>query len=163
MKTRIFLLAATVAVLLCWGGCRTLYKNYGSIVPDNNAMQTFESYRMDSDLNYYISGSDSFPNALMGLNKAYTLNSTLWKRIEMTPEVFRNLVSSMQAMASEVSSSQHGFAILDDKGRQIGIWYSLFEASTFIRMENENTVDINTPPLNTYERHEGRDKPERNY
>jgi hypothetical protein len=73
----------------------------------------------------------------------------------MTPAVFRNLVRSMKAKASELSRFQHGFTILDDKGRHIGIWYSPLDAGAIIKMEDERAVIIYTPPLDLYE---GRNK-----
>ena len=151
-KGRFFLLASIAWAILSSAGCKSLYKDYGTIVPNKEVTQAFEIYQIDPDLNYYISGPDMFPNAIMGLNKAYTLDNDLWKKIEMTPEVFRNLVGNMQTRASELSRFQHGFAILDDKGRQIGIWYSPLDAGAVIKIQDERTVIIHTPPLDLYER-----------
>lgn len=152
-KGRFFLLASIAwAILLSSTSCKAPYKDYGAIVPNKEVTQAFESYQIDSDLNYYISGSDMFPNAIMGLNKACTLDNDLWKKIEMTPEVFRNLVGNMQARASELSRFQHGFTIIDSKGRQIGIWYSPLDAGAVIKIQDERTVIIHTPPLDLYER-----------
>ncbi len=159
MKTiKIIHCIALVSLLVSLGGCKGLYKDYGSVVPHNEATKAFENAKIDPDLNYYISGSDSFPNALIGLNKAYKLDSDLWKKIEMTPERFRDLVSNMQQRAADVSRSQYGFAILDNTGRQIGIRYSLLDVNTPVKMEDEHTVMIITPPLGTYEKHDRDDK-----
>jgi hypothetical protein len=160
-KTKIILFAAIACAVISLAGCTALYTNYGGIVPNDEARHAFESYRVDPDLNYYFSGSSSIPNALMGLHKSYKLNSEFWRKIELTPDVLRDLVSNMQARAGDISTFQHGFAILDDKGQQIGIWYSLLDTRTFVKMEGEKTVIINTPPHDTYDKHEdgGKDKP----
>jgi hypothetical protein len=42
--------------------------------------------------------------------------------------------------------------MLDDKGRRIGVWYSILTAPTFVRMQEEGTVRIDTPELETYEK-----------
>ena len=39
----------------------------------------------------------------------------------------------------------HGYAILDNKGKQIGVWYSYFGVRGYVRMVNETTVEIGTP------------------
>ncbi len=40
----------------------------------------------------------------------------------------------------------------DDKGRPIGVWYSILTARTFLRMQENGTVRIDTPELDTYEK-----------
>ena len=155
---KIFLFAAIVCAIMSSAGCTALFKNYGTIALNDEVKNAFENYRIDPDLNYYFSGSESYPTALIGLNKSYTLDSEFWRKIEVTPAVLRNLVSSMQKKAESLSRFQYGFAILDDKGRQIGIWYSILDVRTFVKMEDEKTVIINTPPQNTYEQFEGNDQ-----
>jgi len=48
----------------------------------------------------------------------------------------------------------HGFAMLDDKGKQIGVWYSILEAKTSLKMKDSNTVIIVTPDIDTWLRFE---------
>ena len=76
------------AVLLLAGCSTVMFKNWGSIRPDTNATNDFENFQINANLNYYISGSDVYPTSILGLNKAYTLDTDLWKKIEMTPEIF---------------------------------------------------------------------------
>jgi hypothetical protein len=136
-------------------GCGgTFFKNYGGITPNADAAKTFEAYRISPNYNYYTSGSFVYPNALMGLDKTYTLDSDLWKKIEPTPQEFRELVTNMQKKALETGQNQHGFVILDDKGRQIGIWYSILSVRTVVRMKEDGKVVIFTPDLDTYERND---------
>ncbi len=144
-NTKVIIILAAIAVMMSGGGYQALAGpgGYGSLVPRSDVTEAFENYQADPDLNYYFSGSDVWPDALFGLNKAYTLNSPLWRKIEMTPEAMKKLVSGMKARPS--SPVLHGFAILDDQGRQIGKWYSILGIQTFIKMENERTVDIHTP------------------
>ena len=122
------------------------FEGYGSIVPSSEVAEAYESYRADPDLVYYFSGpSDERPDAIIGVNKAYILDSSLWKKITITPVVFKNLVSGMQSVAAEASWLLHGFAILDDKGVPIGTWYSPLQTPIFVRMAGGITVDISAP------------------
>jgi len=130
-----------------------LFRNYGRILPSKETTAAFESHRVDPELRFYISGSDLYPNALMGLHRDHRLDpETLWKRVEMTPALMKEIVGFMQAKASEYRQFQYGFEISDDKGRPIGVWYSILSARTFIRMQEDGTVRIDTPPLETYEK-----------
>jgi len=141
--------------LLPASGCTgTHVKNYGRIIPDRNATLAFEKYQINTQFNYYISGSDVYPNAFIGLDKSYTLDSDLWKKVEMTPKKFRELVQDMQSKALSIGQSQYGFAMFDNKGNKIGIWYSILSVKTFLKMKDERTVIITTPDIDTYLKYE---------
>lgn len=136
----------------------SLFKNYGKITPDRDATKAFETYQINSNYNYYISGSDVYPNAIMGLDKAYKLEPDLWKQVDMTPQKFRELVIDMQnkVRSVDIRLALHGFAIFDDKGRQIGAWYSILAATTSLMMKDDRTVIIITPDIDTYLRYDNR-------
>ena len=158
MRRLVFPLLATVLCLIVMACNGSLFKNYGRIDPDAETTRAFENYHVNGELNYYFSGSDLYPNALMGLHRDYRLDpETLWKKVEMTPVLMKEIVRFMQAKASEFRLFQYGFEISDDKGRPIGVWYSILSARTFIRMQEDGTVRIDTPSLETYEEHEHRE------
>ena len=149
-----------VAILLMFSclGCAGLFTGrYGTIAPDTNAAKAFESFQISANINYYISGSDEYPNALMGLNKKYTLDSVLWKKIDPSPQRFKELVLNMQDKACQIGEFQNGFIILDDKGNQIGIWYSILRAETPLLIKDDQHVEIYTPDIDTYIKHENFD------
>jgi hypothetical protein len=143
------------AVLLLAGCSVFMSKNFGSIRPDTDATNVFEKFQINANLNYYISGSDVYPTSILGLNKAYTLDTDLWKKIEMTPELFSELVTNMQMrLLSCCVGKQLGFVILDDKGKQIGIWYSMLTGSIAVKMEDDNKVVIFPPRDDVYMKYE---------
>ena len=146
-----------VLILLPSVGCTgSLFKNYGRIVPDGAVTNTFEKYQVNPNYNYYISGSEVYPNAIIGLDKAYALEPDLWKKVEMTQKKLRELVQYMHDKVSTITFglSLHGFAMFDDKGKQIGVWYSILEAKTSLKMKDDRTVIIITPDINTYLKYE---------
>ena len=112
----------------------------------------FEKYQVNPNYNYYISGSDVYPNAIIGLDKALTLESDLWKQVEITPKKLRELVQDMQSKVRDLSWNLvlHGFAMFDDNGIQIGVWYSIPGAKTSLSMKDDHTVIIITPNIDTY-------------
>jgi len=140
----------SLAAAACAG---PLFRNYGRIVPSNEITAAFESRRVDPGLRYYISGSDLYPNALMGLRRDCRLEpETLWKEVEMTPALMKEIVWFMQAKAAEHRQFQFGFEISDNEGRPLGVWYSILSARTFVKVNEDGTVRIDTPPLETYEK-----------
>lgn len=153
-----FYIMCILIVLPSVGYTSSFFKNYGKITPDRNAAKAFETYQINPNYNYYISGSDTYPNAIIGLDKAYKLEPDLWKHVEMTPQKLRELVTDMQSKIRSVNIrlSLHGFALFDDKGKQIGIWYSILAATTSLMMKDDRTVIIITPDIDTYFRYDNR-------
>jgi hypothetical protein len=129
-------------------------RGYGSFEPNENIAQAFEMHRIDPDLLYYISGSDVYPNAIMGLNRHYTLDTPLWKQVDMKPETLRDMVQGMQKKAAESDLSLLGWSMRDEGGREIGVWYSVLFATTSIKVQAGNSVDVYRPPQRTYLNHE---------
>jgi len=149
------LLVLCLGVLSCSG---SLFRNYGRILPSEEANRDLEGNVVHPEIRYYISGSDLYPNALMGLHRDYRLDrETLWKEVAMTPGKLREIVGFMKAKAREYGQFPRGFDLIDTGGKKIGFWYSIFTARTFLRFEEDGTVMILTPELETYEKLEYRD------
>jgi len=157
-RWRINFYVLCMVIVVTSAGCTGLLvkRNYGRITPDRNATIAFETYQINPNYNYYISGSDVYPHVIIGLDKSYNIEPDLWKHVDMTPHKLRELVLDMEQKIRHLNMTLtlHGFTLLDDKGKQIGIWYSILEASTSLWMKDERTVIIITPPLDTYYRYD---------
>ncbi len=151
----VLLLCLYLGILSCSG---SLFRNYGQITPGGEVTRDLENGVFHPELRYYTSGSDLYPNALIGLHRDYRLNpETLWKEIAMTPEKLRGIVGFMKAKASEYGHFPYEFELLDTGGKRIGFWYSILTARTFLRLEEDGTVMIPTPELETYDKLESKD------
>jgi hypothetical protein len=143
-------LALCLVLTACAG---QFFRDYGRIDPNREVTQAFERYEVNSGFRYYVSGSDLYPNALMGLHRGYRLDpETLWKEVEMTPERMKEIVEHMKTKAFDYLHFQYGFEITDNGGRPIGVWYSILPARTFVRVKEDKTVRIDTPDLDTYDK-----------
>jgi hypothetical protein len=155
-KTRGAIGWLSCVILLSGLGCAGIpAKNSGRITLDQGVTALFEKYEMRDDMTYYISGSDVYPNAILGLKKTHGLDdSSLWKKIDMTPDMLETLVGRMQDRVRFLNRFQYGAAIYDPQGNPIGIWYSMLEAITAVQMTDERTVIIYTPDIDTYQKYE---------
>jgi len=157
MKHRSVLICLLSILCLVLVACSSLFKNYGRITPSSEVNQDFERYRVHPEYRYYISGSELYPNALMGLHRAHRLSTeTLWKEVEMTPKQMKEIIGNMQTKGRELMKFPQGFEIRDYTGHSIGVWYSILTATTYVRMEEDGTVTVNTPDPDTYDRFEPR-------
>jgi hypothetical protein len=150
MNLQVILIILAVIVALSLAVWRFSGGRYGKLRPSGEAAATYEAFRVDPGLHYYLSGSDLYPNALMGVDKAWVLISDLWKKRDPSPEGMKELVQGMQAKAMESLATLSGFDVLDDRGRIIGNWFSLPGLHVTVRITGENRVEISTPPLDTY-------------
>jgi hypothetical protein len=137
-------------VLLSITACISL-KNYGKFVPDTDVTAAFNKSEINPDLNYYITGSDTYPRSILGLNKAYILDSDLWKEVELKPAALKELTSRMEIRALQCRRLQFGFAVLDDQDKQIGVWYSILVPGISIKMLADQKVIIYPPNDSYYE------------
>jgi hypothetical protein len=80
------------------------------------------------------------------------LDSNLWKKVELKQTELSELTTRMRQRAlSCCMQGQFGFAILDDKGKQIGIWYSIMVPSISIKVPADRKVIIYAPNDKDYE------------
>ena len=146
-----------VHMFLCASGCAGLrVSDYGHIDPSGDVAQAFENYEVKPDLNYYVTGSDMYPGAIIGIDKRYTLVTKLWKKREFTTETLKELVLNMQTKAMDLGLIVvHGFNIVDEEGNDIGDWYSILRATTSVKRIEDNQFIIPPPPLDIYEENDG--------
>jgi len=128
------------------------FGRYGRIEPDGGVMESFESYRVHTNLRYYISGPDLYPNALIGIDRRHVLVSDLWKERNFTRDGLKIIVENMRSKGWEYGAMMHGFNILDDGGNDVGDLYAILSVMITVEMLDENRVVIHTPPLDTYEK-----------
>ena len=135
-----------VLMFLCASGCAGRRGLYGHINPSRDVTQAFEKYEVKPDLNYYIYGRDLYPDAIIGIDKRYTLVTKMWKKREFTTETMKALVLNMQTNTMGRNFMFFGFNILDEEGNDIGDWYSIRRVTTNVKRIEDNQFSIPTPP-----------------
>jgi hypothetical protein len=114
---------------------------YGKLKRDRDVNQTFQTYKVLSTHKYYISGISNIPYAIIGIDKKYKLRPGMWREVQLTTPRLRSWVSKMDNI---YGYPPYGSIILDDNGKQIGIWYSSKQWTTVIIEEN-NEIAILAP------------------
>ena len=116
---------------------------YGKLKRDREANQTFQTSKVLSTHKYYISGRTEIPYAIIGVDKKYTLRPGLWQEVELTTPLLRSWVSKMDNI---YGYPPYGSSILDDTGKQIGIWFSSKQWTTVIIEENDEIAILAPEP-----------------
>ena len=75
---------------------RCMRKSFGQLEIDQDVGMAFRQGMVRDHRIYYISGSGACPRAIMGIDKAWDLESDLWKPIELTPAFLEELARPMR-------------------------------------------------------------------
>jgi hypothetical protein len=140
----IFLLFSLSSCALLWPG------KAATVSPDDSVTKSFQELQINSAFNYFATGSDAFPRTILGLNKSYTLNSDLWKKIEPTHAKFYLLVNNMRSRGMIL-----GYSITDGTDKQIGVWYSITASGLFVQITDNYEVIVSPPPDRVYRGYDG--------
>ena len=109
-------------------GCAA--SNYGRLSSDPEVTQAFQAFRILPDHTYYYRGSFSRPFVIVAIHKDFTLDSSLWVKIDTNSDDFRNLIGRVSLQATGRTTKPWGFTILDQSGRKVGVWYSAIRSAT---------------------------------
>ena len=138
------LLMILLGSLLFLPGCGG---TYGSLQRSDEVNQLFLSYHVLPDHNYFYAGPHGRPDAIMGIHEDYTLLSTQWQPLDPSGDLLRKGVDSINFHNStRVRNYPYGFMILSPEGRQVGIWYSIWDWTTIV-MEKGNRVRVFPPAV----------------
>jgi hypothetical protein len=113
---------------------------------DNDVKQIFESYEVLPDYRYYYSGSDAYPNVIIGIKKEYQLQSELWKPVNLTADVLKNWLNFPRQRVG-YDQNRRGSYILTPDGQQIGVYYANqdWRVWSSVKMEGDNLVMVSAP------------------
>ncbi|HET6489873.1 MAG TPA: hypothetical protein VFG28_08925 [Syntrophales bacterium] len=122
-------------------------ENYGTLKPSEGATASLQSYREDADLDYYYSGPESHPLAIIGVEKKFRFDSAKhWMKIGPGQEALKRLMEAMQSRARERNQNLRGFEMVDQKGERIGEWYSVVGIQPAIKRTGIDSVEVWPPP-----------------
>jgi hypothetical protein len=130
---------AGAAVAAGLAGCAG---NYGSIQFDVDASRTCESGQVLPGYKYYLTGSDTMPDAILGLREASPQGSgDLWRPVPTPPETLPKLVGKMRGTRNDGPTGSY---IADHTGTRIGIWCSYLKPGP-VKILDDGSVIVPLP------------------
>jgi hypothetical protein len=143
MQILIIVLLAVVVLLIViprFSGGR-----YGSLRPSLETTNRYISFRVNPEMNYYLSGSSVYPNAIIGIDKTWILESDLWKPLDLDPKTLKELIFNIKSQGLGEGEMFYGFEIVDHRGGRIGDWFSLPGQNITVWIKGENRFTLSTP------------------
>ncbi len=141
-----------ILIILVLTACTTPEKG-GYLAKNNEVNRFFLDHDIYPDHQYYYSGPDYRPMAIIAIHKDYTLASSLWKSVDATPEMIKTWVNNMTSN-SPFTPGIWGKKIMGPNNIYIGVWFSPFDFAS-IQLD-ENVARVTTPDLVNEPRARGR-------
>jgi hypothetical protein len=124
-KTPIIAMLFLGVILSTLTGCAatTGLKSSG-VITSREATAIWHSYEVLPNYNYYISGAESRPRYIIGIDDKYRLTSKNWKPVDLTPEMLDKWFNYYRPRVG-YSVDPYGAFIMDPNGERVGLWYSM--------------------------------------
>jgi len=136
----VVILSMTVMKII--GGCA---ENYGRLQRSEEVDKIFKDYQVLSDHNYYYVGPEGRPDAIMGIQNEYTLETTQWTQFNASDNTLKKWVDTINFYHNTgVRYYPYGFFILDPAGSRLGIWYSIWDWTT-VMMKDDRRIQVFPP------------------
>ncbi len=120
-------------------------ENFGMLRPSADATADFQSYRMVPDHDYWFSGPESCPVAIIGVERRFRFDSAgRWVRVN-GEDAMKRLVTGMQSKSLQMNRNLSGFEMVDQRGERIGAWYSAPGIQAVIKRTGIDSVEIFPP------------------
>jgi hypothetical protein len=133
-----------IVLLIILSGCAG---NHGRLSRNSEANKIFNSYQILPDHRYYYSGPDGRPDAIMGIQGDYTLETSMWTEFDPFDDTLKKGVNWINFHHhSRARRYPYGFDIVGPDGKRIGIWYSIWEWTTVL-VEADKRVKIFPPAM----------------
>ena len=133
------LISVSFFLILTLSPARAL--EYGKLKRDKETTRIFQKYEFLPNHTYYICGQGNIPHAIIGIHNDYTLRKGLWKKVDISPQLLRGWVDQMDTI---YGFQPYGSKILDNYGKQVGIWFSSKQWTTVV-LEEDNGIAVFTP------------------
>ena len=139
-------MAAGILIIGLLAGCaanQQARETYGRLKPSSEVNQIFQKYQVLPQYRYYITGSETKPQAIIGIDRNYTLVTRLWQETtNLTSEQLKKWVDQMLSFGPQLYT--FGAYILGPNEQQVGIWYSPYNDTT-VAMQADNRIEV-VPP-----------------
>jgi len=139
-----------VAIVAALTGCAATsdIKSSG-VVHSREATDIWHSYEVLPNYNYYISGAESRPWYIIGIDDKYKLTSKNWKPVDLTPEMLNKWINYYRPRVG-YDLKVYGSFIVNPDGERVGLWYSVrtWRVTGTAKFGENNEIALTRPVRN---------------
>ena len=138
-KVRLFLPLILALMTFFFGGCGSA--TFGRLQNSPAVTEVFRKSQILSNHQYYVSGFQRVPYAIIAIDRNYKLRSSRWQPIDLDSSNLNQIVYRMEHV---YSLTPRGAWIVDHQGNRLGVWYSS-QYQTKVTRENNNRIVVVSP------------------
>ena len=138
-KARLFLPVILALMTFFFAGCGSA--TFGRLQNSPEVTEAFRKSQILSNHQYYISGFQRVPYAIIAIDPNFQLRSGRWRPIDMDSSTLNQIVYHMEHV---YSLTPRGAWIVDHEGNRLGVWYSS-QYQTKVTRENNNRIVVVSP------------------
>ena len=138
-KARLFLPVILALMTFFFAGCGSA--TFGRLQNSPEVTEAFRKSQILSNHQYYISGFQRVPYAIIAIDRNYKLRSSRWQPIDLDSSNLNQIVYRMEHV---YSLTPRGAWIVDHEGNRLGVWYSS-QYQTKVTRENNNRIVVVSP------------------
>jgi hypothetical protein len=138
-EARLFLPVILALMTFLLAGCGSA--TFGRLQNSPEVTEVFIKSQILSNHQYYISGFQRVPYAIIAIDRNYQLRSSRWQPIDLDSSNLNQIVYRMEHV---YSLTPRGAWIVDHQGNRLGVWYSS-QYQTKVTRENNNRIVVVSP------------------
>ena len=146
-KTTILSALILAIFLVTLTGCAaTAGKKSAGVVHSREATDIWHSYEVLPNYKYYISGAESRPWYIVGIDEKYKLTSKNWKPVDLTPEMLNKWINYYRPRVG-YDLKVYGSFIMNPEGERVGLWYSMrtWRVTGTVKFDENNQIALTRP------------------
>jgi hypothetical protein len=147
-QARFFLIAALVILAFTASACTIPQVTFRG---DAKVTAAFEAAVVLPDYDYYYSGPEAQPLAIVGIRHGYRFEQGLWKKVALSEKQLGEWVWMIDSATRSTRVNYYGARILAPDGTELGIWYSFLDWVT-AKVTPDGLIILYTPDINSDER-----------
>jgi hypothetical protein len=137
--TLLFLLTPLLLI-----GCAATQGSGGSFVNSRSVERIFESRTLLPDHNYYFTGSENDPDAILAVSKDIQFEKGLWSAIDLTQAKLNFWMIFIDDATGFWNCNWYGRSIVSPDGREVALYYSKY-FYTRVFFPDPHTLVVYTP------------------
>jgi hypothetical protein len=138
-KKSTFQFAVIIGLLAVVTACS---HNYGGFALNAEVTQDFKTGVVRADLDYYYSGRDTMPYAIIGIEPGYSVPSRYWTAFDPQSQQLKNMSGNIYGKHRR---EPQGSFISGPGGDVIGIWFSNIMAQSVTVNQEAKIVEVLFP------------------
>ena len=142
LRSRTIVVAAAVSAAAFLGSCAGA--QYGGLQRSSEASQVFDVGKVLPQYLYYTTGAQNIPDAILAVDRKFTLKGTTWREEEMDEKRLRRLVFNLKNYSDRFTDIPFEMQVVGPEGEIVGYWFSDLTFTT-VTMPSAAEVVIQSP------------------